>query len=219
MNATVLGGIEIALEDTLVEYIRDWVQDDFFKVKHTATDPSYTDPEASDWNYGPANVHAGMLPMSEVGVVLVDRIPVYPFVLCHITKGKDDRPEGCVFTKIVVGMWDNDADYQGYRDAVALLRKIIRKIWYHNTLAQTYQMSMDEATPWHVYDSNLVTWPFFLAEGTVGWRLRTPFMKAESDDLDFDPPPSSNAVIEGSREANIPIWQPPVPGMTQYENE
>lgn len=214
MSATVLGGIEIALEDTLVEYIRSWIQDDFFKVKHSSKDSSYSDPEASDWNYGPATVHSGMLPMSEVGVILVDRIPVYPFVLCHITKGKDMMPQSLIFTKIIVGMWDNNANYQGYRDAVALLRKIIRQIWYWNTLAETFQMEMDEGTPWHVFDSNQVTWPFFLAEATFGWRMRTPIMKAESDDLDYTPLPN---IVSGSREQGIPIWQPPIPGMTQYE--
>ena len=102
MSATVLGGIEIALEDTIVDYITNWISDDYFKVKHTVKDPSYSDPEASSWIYGPASVHAGMLPKNEVGVVLVDQIPTYPFVLCHITKGKDMMPEGCVYTKIIV---------------------------------------------------------------------------------------------------------------------
>lgn len=212
MSATVLGGIEIALEDTLVDYIRDWVQEDVFKVKHTVKDPSYSDPEASEWEYGPVNIHSGMLPRNEVGVVLVDQIPTYPFVLCHITKGKDEMPEGLVFTKIIVGMWDDNANYQGYRDAVALLRKIIRKIWYWNTLAETYQMEMHEGTEWRVYDSNEVTWPFFLAEAVVGWRMRTPIMRAESDDLDYDEPPN---IVPGSREADIPTWQPPIPGVTQ----
>ena len=214
MSATVLGGIEIALEDTIVDYITNWISDDYFKVKHTVKDPSYSDPEASSWIYGPASVHAGMLPKNEVGVVLVDQIPTYPFVLCHITKGKDMMPEGCVYTKIIVGMWDNNANYQGYRDSVALLRKIVRNIWFVNTLGETYQVNMDEGTDWRVYDSNEVTWPFFLAEAVFGWRLRTPIMKAESDDLDYDAPPN---IVPGSQEQQLPIWQPPVPGMTQYE--
>jgi hypothetical protein len=214
MSATVLGGIEIALEDTIVVHIADWIQDDYFKVKRTVEDPSYSDPEASGWSYGPAAVHSGMLPKNEVGVVLVDQIPAYPFVLCHITKGKDMMPQGLVFTKVIVGMWDDNADFQGYRDAVALLRKIVRKIWYWNTLSQTYQMEMDEGTPWRIYDSNEATWPFFLAEAVIAWRMRTPFMKAESDDLDYTPPPN---IVPGSREADLPIWQPPIPGMTQNE--
>jgi hypothetical protein len=213
MSATVLGGIEIALEDTIVDYIRSWITDDHFKVKKTVRDTSYSDPEASEWEYGPASVHAGMLPRNEVGVVLVDQIPVYPFVLCHITKGKDAMPQGLVFTKIIVGVWDNNTDYQGYRDAVALLRKIVRQIWYWNTLAETYQIEMDEGSEWRVYDSNEVTWPFFLAEAIFGWRLRTPIMKAESEDLDYTPPPT---IVPGSQEMNIPVWQPST-GITPYE--
>ena len=111
-------------------------------------------------------------------------------------------------------MWDNNSNYQGYSDSVALLRKIVRNIWYVNTLGETYQVNMDEGTDWRVYDSNEVTWPFFLAEAVFGWRLRTPIMKAESDDLDYDPPPN---IVVGIPAADIPIWQPPVPGMTQYE--
>lgn len=209
IGATVLGGIEITLEDVLILNIASWIGDDYFKVKRTSRDPSYSDPEASQWEYGPAAVHSGMLPRSEVGVVMVDAIPMFPFVLAHITKGKDMMPQGLVHTKIIVGMWDNNANFQGYRDAVALLRKIVRQIWYWNTLNETYQMEMSEGTDWRVYDTNEVTWPYFMTEATVAWRLRTPIMKAESEDLDYTPPP---LIVPGNREADLPIWQPPTPG-------
>jgi hypothetical protein len=184
MSAPVLGGIELVLEDTLVAYIANWIQDDQFKIKLTADDPSYAN--AGGETRGAAAVHAGMLPKNEVGDILVDSIPVFPFVLCHITNGKDMMPEGCVYTKVVVGVWDNNADYQGYRDALYLIRKIVRKIWYWNTLSDTYQVNMDEGTTWRIYDTNVVTFPFFFAEAIIGWRMRTPYMRAERDDLDVD---------------------------------
>jgi hypothetical protein len=212
--ATVLGGIEIALEDTMVDYISTWIQEDRYKVKRTVRDPSYSDVEASGWEYGSVSVHAGMLPKNEVGFVLVDQIPVFPFVLCHITKGKDEMPEGQIRTKIVVGIWDDNVDYQGYRDSVALLRKIVRCIWYFNTLAESYQINMDEGSEWRIYDSNEVSWPFFLTEAIFCWRLRTPIMKAEADDLDFQPNPD---ILRGIPQANYPTWQPPIPGMTSYD--
>jgi hypothetical protein len=208
VGSTTLGAIEISLEDTMVEHIAYWIKDDYLKVQHTKADPSYSDPEASGWTYGPAAVHAGMLPKNEVGVILVDQIPVFPFVLCHITKGKDMMPEGIVHTKIVVGAWDKSTDYQGYRDCVALLRKIVRCIWYVNTLSDVFQINMEEGTEWRVYDSNEVTWPFFLCEAVLGWRLRTPYMKAESEGLDYEP--QSN-IVPGIPAANIPTWQPPIP--------
>jgi hypothetical protein len=211
-TATVLGGIEIALEDTLVDYITTWVSEDRLKVKRTSRDTSYSDIQATGWEYGPVAVHAGMLPKNEVGIVLVDQIPVFPFVLCHITKGKDMMPEGYVNTKIVVGAWDDDTDFQGYRDCVSLLRKIVRMIWYVNTLAETYQINMDDGTEWRVYDTNEISWPFFLCEAIFGWRLRTPIMKAEAEDLDFQPNPD---ILYGIPHANYPTWQPPIIGMTQ----
>lgn len=205
---TVLGGIEISLEDTLVDYITAWTANDYTKIKHTARDPSYSDPEAglaSQWTYGPAAVHAGMLPKSEVGFVLVDMIPTFPFILCHLTKGKDEMPEGIVYTKIIVGCWDNSPNYQGYRDATTMLRKIMRCIWYVDTLAETYQMNMNEGTDWRIYDSNEVSWPFFICEGTVGWRQRTPFTAAESEGLDYQPTPD---IIYGVPPSiNYPVWQ------------
>jgi hypothetical protein len=205
-RATLLGGLEIALEDTMVDYITQWTQDDVTKVKHTSQDPSYSDPESQTWTYGRAAVHAGMLPKNEVGMVLVDQIPVFPFILCHITKGKDEMPEGIVWTKLIVGVWDDDTDYQGYRDAVAMLRKLMRCIWWLNTLAQTYQMNVNEGTEWRIYDSNEVSWPFFICEGTIGWRQRTPFLAAESEGLDYEPQPN---IVPGT--VNIPVWQPSVP--------
>jgi hypothetical protein len=202
----VMGGIEIALEDTIVEHIAYWTQEDVVKVKKTSKDPSYSDVAASGWEYGTAAVHAGMLPKNEVGIVLVDQIPVFPFILVHITKGKDMLSEGCIYTRIVVGAWDNDTDYQGYRDSVSLLRKVVRLIWYFNTLSNSYQMNMDEGTDWRIYDSNEVSWPFFISEATIGWRMRTPFLKAESEDLDYEPP--SNIIPGLPASLNLPIWQP-----------
>jgi hypothetical protein len=184
MNAPVLGQLEVALEDTLVGYIQHWTSEDLFQVMRPAEDPSYANVGGK--TTGPASVHAGMLPKNEVGDILVDQVPLYPFVLCHITNGKDMMPEGCVYTKIVAGVWDNNANYQGYRDAMYLIRKIVRSIWYWNTLADNYQVSMDEGTTWRVYDTNTATFPFFFAEAVVGWRQRTPIMRAERDDLDFD---------------------------------
>jgi hypothetical protein len=186
MSAPVLGELELVLEDTLVDHIAYWTKDNLFRRKETPIDPSYTN--AGQVVMAPASVHAGMLPKNEVGQIMVDNIPLYPFVLCHITNGKDMMPEGCVYTKIVAGVWDNNADYQGYRDAALLIRKILRSIWYWNTLSDTYQVNMDEGTTWRVYDTNTTTFPFFFAEAVVGWRMRTPFMKAESDDLDYNPP-------------------------------
>jgi len=204
-RSTLLGGIEIALEDVMVEYITAWTANDVTKVKHTSKDPAYSDPEASDWTYGPASVHAGMLPKNEVGFVLVDQIPSFPFVLCHIVKGKDEMPEGCIYTKIIVGVWDNNTDYQGYRDAVAMLRKILRLIWYVNTLANSYQMNQQEGTDWRIYDSNEISWPFFICEGVVGWRMRTPFLAAESEDLDYQPNPDIVYGVPAS--VNNPVWR------------
>jgi hypothetical protein len=147
-------------------------------------------------------------------VILVDQIPVFPFILCHITKGKDEMPEGYVYTRIIVGMWDDNADYQGYRDCVALLRKLVRSIWYWNTLGESYQINMNEGTEWRVYDSNEISWPFFLCEANLCWRMRTPFMKAEADDLDWEPAPN---YIYGYPAQQMPAVQIPVPGRGQYE--
>jgi hypothetical protein len=118
-------------------------------------------------------------------------------------------PEGCVYTKLIVGMWDDDPDYQGYRDAVALLRKLIRSIWYWNTLAQSYQIEMSEGTEWRVYDSNEVTWPFFLAEAIICWRQRTPITKSEAEDLDWEPQLN---YIYGDPAQQLPTAPLPVPG-------
>ena len=204
-RSTVLGGIEIGLEDAMVDYITYWTQNDFTKVKHPSKDTSYSDPEASQWEYGPASVHAGMLPKNEVGFILVDKIPVFPFILCHIVKGKDEMPEGCIYTKVIVGTWDNNTDYQGYRDAVAMLRKIVRLIWYVNTLSNSYQINMNEGTDWRIYDSNEVSWPFFICEAIIGWRLRTPFLASESEGLDYQPNPDIVYGVPASM--NNPVWQ------------
>jgi hypothetical protein len=195
MSAPVMGGIEIALEDTLVGYIQEWTKDDFFKIKRTSTDPSYSDPAGSEIQMGPAIVHAGMLPKNEVGQILVDTLPLYPCVICHVSNIDDMMPESCIYTKVIVGVWDNNADYQGYRDALILIRKIIRKVWYWNTLADSYQINMSRGVQSRIYDTNESTWPFFFAEATLAWRMRTPFMRAESDDLDYFPNPD---ILQGA---------------------
>jgi hypothetical protein len=43
-----------------------------------------------------------------------------------------------------------------------------------------------------------------MCDAVIGWRLRTPYMKAESDDLDYQPTPNINVGI-----TDLPIWQPP----------
>ena len=195
MPGYVLGATELVLEDVLVSYVSTWLEEDLLKVRDLAADSSNANP--GQVRMGPPTVHAGMLPKNEVGQILVDNIPTYPFVLIHITKGKDMMPEGCVYTKIVVGVWDNNQDCQGYRDAIYVLRKIIRSIWYWNTLADNYQINMEEGTEWRVYDVNESSFPFFFAEAIVGWRLRTPYMKAESDNLDVFPDPNLPPINRG----------------------
>jgi hypothetical protein len=64
------------------------------------------------------------------------------------------------------------------------LRGIMRKIWYYNTLGESYQM-MNESD-WRLYDSNEVSWPYFIAEGTICWRIRVPLTIFEKETALFE---------------------------------
>lgn len=183
------GGIELQLEDLVVDYIQNWTANVRLKVKRTKEDPSYS-TAAEPEEFGIPAVHAGMLPKNEVGFVDVSILPVFPFVLCHITGGLDifdpTRIDSAnIYTKVICGVWDNNADYQGYRDCLSLLRRIIRKIWSEGTLGETYQLDINEGTKWRIYDSNEVTWPFFISEVTLCWRIRRPIAAYESEGLDL----------------------------------
>jgi hypothetical protein len=193
---TTGGSVEILLEDALVDYITNWVADEQLMIKYPNSDPSEPDLETDRVELGSPAVHAGMLPRQETGIIDVNLIPVYPFVLAHIFKGHDAIPEGSVTTRIVVGVWDNNSNYQGYRDALRVLRKIVRKIWWENTLDQSFQMENESA--WRIYDSNEVSWPYFMGEAIIGWRLRTPITNSESDS-ELEHP----SIMDGSQSQSI----------------
>jgi len=174
------GGIEIVLEDALVDYISNWTNDETLKIKYHLVDPN--DSTAASLNgqaVGTPAVYSSMVPKQITGTVDINTIPVFPFVLCYVTEGIDQIPEGCIYTKIVVGTWDDDVSYQGRRDCLRLLRKVIRKIWYVNTLIDSFQM--ENETRYKIYESPEVTFPYFMAEATQGWRLRTPITISEGD--------------------------------------
>lgn len=178
-------GTELILEDMLVDYINGWINNVVLPYRVVETDPSYSEAE-SQIGYRTPMVWAGMLPKFEVGIVDVNQIPQFPFILCHIFKGRDAAPEGCIYTRLVFGCWDNNPLRQGYRDMLQIMRSVTRKIWYVDTIARNWQLNRDDGTDWRIYDDNEVTWPYFIGECIFGWRVRTPISAAESEGLDED---------------------------------
>jgi hypothetical protein len=204
------GGIEIVLEDMMVDYVRQWTANVGLKVKLTKKDPSYPG-EGEGEVQGPPTVHAGMLPKTQVGLIDVNTIPIFPFILCHITQGVDvldihDMTSSRVNAKVIAGVWDDNVDWQGYRDAMGLVRRVVRKLWREDTLGESYQLDKSEGISWRIYDTNEVSWPFFLAEATVCWQIRRPVADYESEDLDVavDPAFARQPIIP----AGIPELSP-----------
>lgn len=206
------GGIELLLEDLMVDYIRGVTENIGLRIKIPKSDPSY--PAVGEGEtQGPPAIHAGMLPKNQVGQIDINTIPVFPFVLCHILGGVDslsigDITSSSISTKIVVGVWDDNADYQGYRDALAVLRTIVRKFWWENTIGEEFQLDMNEGTTWRVYDTNEVSWPYFVAEAVICWKMRRPFADYESEGLDIAVDPAF------SRQPKIPAGVPSQPQIT-----
>lgn len=200
------GGLEILLEDLMVDYVREWTGNVGLKIKLTKSDPSYPG-EGEGEIQGPPAVHAGMLPKTQVGLIDVNTIPVFPFVLCHITQGLDildmkDMASSSINTKIIAGVWDDNVNYQGYRDAMGLVRRIVRWFWRLQVIGESFQLDIAEGIQWRIYDTNEVTWPYFIAEAVLCWKTRRPVADYESEDLDVEIDPAF------ARQPMIPAGSP-----------
>lgn len=191
--------VEWQLEDALCDYIRNWTANDYFTgkmLKYDPSTPSETDPLAIETN-GPPIVHAGMIPRELVsGFYDIEKIPQWPFILVQLTDGFDTVPEGGVATKITAGVWDEDEMCQGYRHAVYLIRKIARGIWFEGDLVNSFSFNPRDRMNWRVLSSNEVTHPYYMAEMTVTWIMRTPYIREESTDSVFNTYPADGTRVQ-----------------------
>lgn len=205
---------EMQLEDLMVDYITNWTSNIFLKVKFTQENPSTSTPINSPTQFGPPSIHAGLLPVDEVGQIQINRLPVYPFVLVHISNLLDkfdhvEDPLGSsIMTKVICGAWDDDPAVQGHRDCLGLSRVITRKFWRIQTIGHNFLLDIKEGVKTRLYDSNEVTWPFFICEASYCWKVRTIIAGYESEDLGLD-----------LQEDDEFITQPTIPGVNPNPSE
>lgn len=197
----ITGGtaIEWQLEDAICDYIRNWTANDFFTgkmLKYDPSTPSETDPLAIE-TQGPPVVHAGMIPRELVsGFYDVTKIPQWPFILVQLSDGFDTVPEGGLSTKITAGVWDEDEQCQGYRQAVYLIRKVVRGIWFEGDLINSFSLNPRDRCVWRVLASNEITHPYYMAEAIIPWIVRTPYIKEETTDSVYNTPPADGTRMQ-----------------------
>src|SRR5690554_739795 len=146
--------IPIELQDFLVSEIKDLF--DGYQLKNTSGESS------------PLHVYPQYLPSGSTQ----EETDHFPYVRVTLVDGEDDSPSDSNQCRIIllVGVWDDSIDNQGYRDMCSIVQKTYTHLMRHRVFENRYEMTYP--IRWSVADEDLKeTWPFFFGALETTWTL------------------------------------------------
>lgn len=93
----------------------------------------------------------------------------FPYIVVALESGEDsgeEEPNQCVVT-ITVGIWDNDRNYQGYRDVLNVLQKLYDHLMRTRIFDGKYEIGYP--IKWGLYEEN--RYPYFFGGLETHWTV------------------------------------------------
>lgn len=95
----------------------------------------------------------------------------FPYIITRMTNGKvqsDDDNTSSV--TMIVGIYDDDLSYQGYKDAMLIMMRI-RRDFFANPILKNGPI-FNKSFEWEVIDDQ--PYPYFKLAITTGWNTKAP---------------------------------------------
>ena len=142
---------ELELVDALIERIKS-VNDGF---KYKSPDPKITD--LVDINYFDFDLPAKRS----------KPLDGFPYIITRMTDGKAQaRDDNIVNITMVIGVYDDDLDYQGYRDAILIMMRL-RQDFFKNPIINNGAV-FDKTFDWIMIEDQ--AYPYFKLAIMTGWN-------------------------------------------------
>jgi hypothetical protein len=95
----------------------------------------------------------------------------FPCVLVKVDEGTERDSQGADATRVkvrlLVGVYDDSADCQGYRDAMNIIEAVRLNLMTDRYLEMKYRLEMP--LNWHIFDEQ--PWPVFFAGMETTWEM------------------------------------------------
>lgn len=153
---------ELELVDALIERIKS-VNDGF---KYKSPDPKITD--LVDVNYFDFDLPAKRS----------KPLDGFPYIITRTTDGKAQaRDDNIVNITMVIGVYDDDLNYQGYRDAVLIMMRL-RQDFFKNPIINNGAV-FDKTFDWIMIEDQ--AYPYFKLAIMTGWNTSAPQWSQHSE--------------------------------------
>lgn len=117
----------------------------------------------------PPKIVAGWIPRNVTGLISLDQVPDYPVIILQTTGVEYQYDEAVATVRLLIGAYDEDPDYQGYKDCLNMAEAIAHAFFAWRVIDDSY--SLVPPAKWAMIEAD--TFPHFLAEMTTQWELPT----------------------------------------------
>lgn len=155
------------LEDALVDFI----------ARNTG-ELRYRSNNETKEKVAPA-VYAAFIPRNVVGEVIPGEITTYPAIIVRAKSGVQASTYERVTVEIIIGVYDDELDQQGSRDALQLVTRIAQRIREQQIVGEKFSVRMPlnwqinkRAASGPTGDYN--SYPYYFAEMQVDFELQVP---------------------------------------------
>ena len=102
----------------------------------------------------------------------------FPYIITRMTDGKvQGRDDNLVNITMIVGIYDDDLSYQGYKDATLIMMRL-RRDFYANPILKNGAI-FDNTFDWSVIEDQ--AYPYFKLAITTAWNIKTPQWSQHSE--------------------------------------
>lgn len=150
--------IPVDLQDGVVARVKKILASSTFK------NPKYRENPTEEPEFIPINVFPQHLPQKESSDT-----SLYPFILVQLLDGTQstETEQMGVSLQCIVGTYDNNKDYQGYRDLCSILQKIYEDLIRNPNIDDRFEMVFP--IDWFISDES--PFPYNFGAVTTNWNV------------------------------------------------
>lgn len=150
--------IPVDLQDGVVNRVKKVLASTTFK------NPKFRQNSIEEPEYIPINIFPQHLPQKEASDT-----SLYPFVLVQLLDGTQsiETEQMSVSLQCIVGTYDNNKDYQGYRDLCSILQKIYEDFVRDPCINGRFEMAFP--IDWFISDDS--PFPYNFGAVTTNWNV------------------------------------------------
>src|SRR5215831_12955810 len=140
-------------------------------VQHNTFELRYKSNEQSPDKLAP-QVYRGYVRRDQVGAIMPGDITVYPAVIVRAKSGVSDFQQEMVTVELIIGIFDDTLDQQGYVDCLELTQRLKDRFMEQSVVRQRFGLRMPLNWQLHKhYDTHQNSYPYFFGEMQVMFRL------------------------------------------------